>query len=98
MPSESVDAVVRATADLAARFGGLTPQEHFEVEDALGFSVFPLEHALALIRRHRSDTHTGGSDGRYNYGTHERDPLSGCGRSEEHSPAPSGALRGRHDH
>jgi hypothetical protein len=77
MPRASVDAVVRAAADLAARFDGLTPEERLELEDALGFSVFPLEHALALIRRHRSDTHTGGSDGSYNYGTRERDPLSG---------------------
>jgi hypothetical protein len=49
MPSASVDAVVRAAADLAERLDRLMPEERFELGDVLGLTIFPFEWALRLV-------------------------------------------------
>ena len=49
MPSASVEAVVRAAADLAERLDRLTPEERFELGDVLGLTIFPFEWALSLV-------------------------------------------------
>jgi hypothetical protein len=49
MARTSVDAVVRAAADLAARLDRLTPEERFELGDVLGLTIFPFEWSLRLV-------------------------------------------------
>jgi hypothetical protein len=49
MPRASVDAVVRAAADLAELLDRLTPEERFELGDVLGLTIFPFEWAMRLV-------------------------------------------------